>query len=130
LAFAREGYRPGRISARDLGALLSFPGFWRMGLRHWRIGVGEMWRASRRSSFVAALRRYVPEITADDLLPGPAGVRAQAVASDGTLVDDFVFAESARQLHVLNAPSPAATSSLAIGSVIADRVLSGFDRPR
>jgi L-2-hydroxyglutarate oxidase LhgO len=130
LAFAREGYRPGKISIPDLGALLGFSGFWRMGLRHWRIGVGEMWRASRRSSFVAALRRYVPEITADDLLPGPAGVRAQAVASDGTLVDDFVFAESARQLHVLNAPSPAATSSLAIGSVIADRVLSGFDRPR
>lgn len=129
LAFAREGYRPGKISIPDLGALLGFPGFWRMGLRHWRIGVGEMWRASRRSSFLAALRRYVPEMTADDLLPGPAGVRAQAVASDGTLVDDFVFAESPRQLHVLNAPSPAATSSLAIGSVIADRVLSGFARP-
>ena len=128
LAFAREGYRPGRISARDLGALLSFPGFWRMGLRYWRIGVGQMWRASRRSSFLSALRRYVPEMTVEDLLPGPAGVRAQAVASDGTLVDDFVFAESARQLHLLNAPSPAATSSLAIGSVIADRVLSGFDR--
>lgn len=129
LAFAREGYRPGRISVRDLGALLAFPGFWRMGLRHWRIGVGEVWRASRRSSFLAALRRYVPALTADDLVPGPAGVRAQAVAANGTLVDDFVFAESARQLHVLNAPSPAATSSLAIGSVIADRVLSGFDRP-
>lgn len=123
LAFAREGYRPGRISPRDLGALLTFSGFWRMGLRHWRIGLGEMWRASWRSSFLAALRRYVPELTAGDLLPGPAGVRAQAVASDGTLVDDFVFAESARQLHVLNAPSPAATSSLAIGSVIAERVL-------
>jgi L-2-hydroxyglutarate oxidase LhgO len=130
LAFAREGYRPGRISAKDLGALLSFPGFWRMGLRHWRIGVSEMWNASWRSSFLTSLRRYVPALTAEDLLPGPAGVRAQAVASDGTLVDDFVFAESARQLHVLNAPSPAATSSLAIGSVIADRVLSGFDRPR
>ena len=128
LAFAREGYRPGKISVRDLGALLGFSGFWRMGLRHWRIGVGEMWRASRRSNFLAALRRYVPELTTEDLLPGPAGVRAQAVAADGTLVDDFVFAESARQLHVLNAPSPAATSSLAIGSVIAERVLSGIDR--
>jgi L-2-hydroxyglutarate oxidase len=128
LAFAREGYRPGRISVRDLGALLGFSGFWRMGLRHWRVGVNEMWRASRRSSFLAALRRYVPELTAEDLLPGPAGVRAQAVAADGNLVDDFVFAESARQLHVLNAPSPAATSSLAIGSVIAERVLSGIDQ--
>ena len=127
LAFAREGYRPGRISVRDLGALLGFSGFWRMGLRYWRIGVNEMWHASRRSSFLAALRRYVPALTAEDLLPGPAGVRAQAVAADGNLVDDFVFAESARQLHVLNAPSPAATSSLAIGSVIADRVLSGID---
>jgi L-2-hydroxyglutarate oxidase LhgO len=128
LAFAREGYRPGTISITDLGALVGFPGFWRMGLRYWRTGVGEVWRTSRRSSFLAALRRYVPEMTADDLLPGPAGVRAQAVAADGTLVDDFVFAESARQLHVLNAPSPAATSSLAIGSVIADRVLARFDR--
>jgi (S)-2-hydroxyglutarate dehydrogenase len=128
LALAREGYRPGRISARDLGALLGFSGFWRMGLRYWRIGLSEMWRASWRSSFLAALRRYVPELNADDLLPGPAGVRAQAVAADGTLVDDFVFAESARQLHVLNAPSPAATSSLAIGAVIAERVLSEIDR--
>jgi L-2-hydroxyglutarate oxidase len=128
LALAREGYRPGRISARDLGALLRFSGFWRMGLRYWRIGLSEMWRASWRSSFLAALRRYVPELNADDLLPGPAGVRAQAVAADGTLVDDFVFAESARQLHVLNAPSPAATSSLAIGAVIAERVLSEIDR--
>lgn len=129
LAFAREGYRPGRISVRDLGGLLGFSGFWRMGLRHWRVGVNEMWRASRRSSFLAALRRYVPVLTAEDLLTGPAGVRAQAVAADGTLVDDFVFAETARQLHVLNAPSPAATSSLAIGSVIAERVLSRIDQP-
>jgi (S)-2-hydroxyglutarate dehydrogenase len=127
VALAREGYRPGRISPRDLGALLSFSGFWRMGLRYWRIGLSEMWRASWRSSFLAALRRYVPELNADDLLAGPAGVRAQAVAADGTLVDDFVFAESARQLHVLNAPSPAATSSLAIGAVIAERVLSRID---
>lgn len=129
LAFAREGYRPGTVSVRDLGALLGFSGFWRMGLRHWRVGVNEMWHASRRSSFLAALRRYVPALTAEDLLPGPAGVRAQAVAANGNLVDDFVFAESARQLHVLNAPSPAATSSLAIGTVIADRVLSGIDSP-
>lgn len=123
VAFAREGYLPGRVSARDLAALVAFGGFWRMGLRYWRAGVGEMWRASWRSSFVGALRRYVPEIEAADLLPGPSGVRAQVVSATGHLVDDFVFAASARQLHVLNAPSPAATSSLAIGAQLAARVL-------
>lgn len=124
LALAREGYRPGAVAPRDVASLLRFGGFWRMGLRHWRIGLGEMWRASWRSSFLRALRRYVPELQADDLVPGPAGVRAQAVSARGELVDDFVFAESARQLHVLNAPSPAATSALAIGRRLADRVLA------
>lgn len=123
LALAREGYRPGRVSVRDLAGLLGFAGFWRMGLRYWRTGVSEMWRASWRSSFLAALRRYVPELETADLLPGPAGVRAQVVSARGELVDDFVFAESGRQLHVLNAPSPAATSSLAIGSHLTERIL-------
>lgn len=123
LAFAREGYRPGRIEGRDLLDLVSFIGFWRMGMRYWRTGFSEMWRAARRSSFLAALRRFVPELESDDLLPGPAGVRAQAVSARGDLLDDFVFADSARQLHVLNAPSPAATSALAIGSELVERLL-------
>jgi (S)-2-hydroxyglutarate dehydrogenase len=125
LALAREGYRPGRVSGRDVFSLLAFGGFWRMGLRYWRTGFAEMWRASWRSSFLNALRRYVPELQPDDLVPGPAGVRAQVVSARGELVDDFVFAESARQLHVLNAPSPAATSALAIGSRLAARIVDG-----
>ncbi|HEX7948858.1 MAG TPA: L-2-hydroxyglutarate oxidase [Candidatus Limnocylindrales bacterium] len=126
LAFAREGYRPGAVSPRDMVSLFAFGGFWRMGMRYWRLGLSEMWRASRRSSFLGALRRYLPELEPEDLVPGPAGVRAQAVSARGTLVDDFVFAESARQLHVLNAPSPAATSALAIGRRLAGRVLAGL----
>jgi L-2-hydroxyglutarate oxidase len=122
LALAREGYRWTDVSARDLAEALAWPGLRRLLARHWRTGFGEAWRSLSRSAFARALGRLVPEIRADDLVPAAAGVRAQALARDGSLVDDFLFVESARALHVCNAPSPAATASLAIGRRIAERV--------
>jgi L-2-hydroxyglutarate oxidase LhgO len=121
LAFGREGYDRLAISPPELWDTLSFPGFWRVALKYWRVGAAEMWRDFVKAAFVRALQAYVPEVGADDLLPGPSGVRAQAVRQDGSLVDDFVVERSGRALHVRNAPSPAATSSLAIGALIADR---------
>jgi len=128
LAFAREGYRRTDFSARDLASTLGFRGFWRMAFRYWRMGAEEMLRDYSKAAFLKALQRYVPDVTSDDLLPGPSGVRAQAVRLDGSLVDDFVVQVSAggRAIHVRNAPSPAATSSLAIGSLIADRADETF----
>lgn len=121
LAFGREGYRRSSLSPSELWDTLTYRGFWRVAGRYWRVGAAEMWRDFVKPSFVSALRRYIPEVRDDDLLPGPSGVRAQAVAADGSLVDDFVVERSGRALHVRNAPSPAATSSLAIGSLIAAR---------
>lgn len=122
LAFAREGYTFGTIDVRDLCDTLSFPGFWRLAARHWRTGAGEMWRSLSRAAFTRALRRLVPDIREEDLVPAPAGVRAQAVTAHGELVDDFMLVEEGSMLHVLNAPSPAATASLAIGEVVAFRL--------
>ena len=93
-----------------------------MARRYWRTSIGEMYRDLNRRAFVAALRRYLPEIVAADVGPGPSGVRAQAVGRNGALVDDFVFSGGDGALHVRNAPSPAATSSLAIAAEIADRI--------
>jgi (S)-2-hydroxyglutarate dehydrogenase len=121
LAFGREGYRRLSVSPSELWDTLSYRGFWEVARRYWRVGAAEMWRDFVKSAFVSALRRYIPEVQDADLLAGPSGVRAQAVAVDGSLVDDFVVERSARSLHVRNAPSPAATSSLAIASLIADR---------
>jgi L-2-hydroxyglutarate oxidase LhgO len=121
LAFRREGYRRLSISPGELLDTLSYPGFWRVAGRFWRVGAAEMWRDFVKPAFVAALRRYVPEINGEDLEPGPSGVRAQAIGRDGTLVDDFVVERAGRALHVRNAPSPAATSSLGIASLIVDR---------
>jgi (S)-2-hydroxyglutarate dehydrogenase len=105
---------------------LRWPGTWRVMRRFWRTGVRELHMAVNRRAFVAACARYVPELRVRDVTGGPAGVRAQAVGRDGALVDDFVFSEAAGTLHVRNAPSPAATSSLAIADLIADRVESAF----
>jgi (S)-2-hydroxyglutarate dehydrogenase len=105
---------------------LRWPGTWRVMRRFWRTGVNELHMAVNRRAFVAACARYVPELRVGDVTSGPAGVRAQAVGRDGALVDDFVFSEAAGTLHVRNAPSPAATSSLAIADLIADRVESAF----
>ena len=122
LAFKREGYTRWSFSARDLLDALSYGGFWRMVGSHWRMGIGEVWRSWSKRAFVRALQELMPEITAADLMPGGAGVRAQALDPDGKLADDFRIVESERQVHVLNAPSPAATASMAIGEHIADLV--------
>jgi L-2-hydroxyglutarate oxidase LhgO len=121
LAFRREGYRRLDISPREVAGTLTYRGFWRVARSYWRMGAAEMWRDFVKSAFVKALQRYVPDVTSDDLLPGPSGVRAQAIGVDGSLVDDFVVDRIGRTLHVRNAPSPAATSSLAIGSLIVER---------
>jgi L-2-hydroxyglutarate oxidase len=115
LAFAREGYRVSDVSARDMLELAAFPGFYRMALAHGATGAGEFVRDLSRHAFANALRRYVPEIADEDLVFGPSGVRAQALDRAGRFLDDFSFGGSGRVLHVRNAPSPAATASLAIG---------------
>ncbi len=127
LALAREGYRRWQVDLRDLADAIAHPGFRKLVHRHWRAGVSELWRDLSRGAFARACRRYVPELRTRDLAWGPTGIRAQAVDADGTLVDDFSFGGVDRVLHVRNAPSPAATSCLAIGSELAaitlDRLL-------
>jgi L-2-hydroxyglutarate oxidase len=122
---ARDAYRVARVRPRDLGSELSWPGTWRLMARFWRTGLTELSHAASKRSFVRELRRYVPELSARDVLPGPAGIRAQALDRDGRLVDDFVVHRTERALHVRNAPSPAATSSLALARLIADEAESG-----
>jgi (S)-2-hydroxyglutarate dehydrogenase len=119
---ARDAYKLGRLRPRDLASNLAWPGTWRLAGRFWRTGLAEMRQASSRGAFVAALRRFVPELATDDVLPGPSGIRAQALDRDGRLVDDFVVHRTDRALHVRNAPSPAATSSLALARLIADEI--------
>ena len=120
LAWKREGYRHRDVSLRDLAGMAAYGGFWRMVGRFWKTGMGEMYRSLSKSAFVTALRRLVPDLRADDLERGGAGVRAQAVEPSGLLVDDFRIVEAEGMVHVLNAPSPGATSSLSIGRTIAD----------
>jgi L-2-hydroxyglutarate oxidase len=122
LALAREGYSWTRGNLRDLADLAGYPGFWRLGSRHLGYGLAEVRRSLSRQRFARSLARLVPELTEADLVPGEPGVRAQAVARDGSLVDDFLIAEGDRQVHVLNAPSPAATSSLEIARHIVGRL--------
>jgi L-2-hydroxyglutarate oxidase len=123
VALAREGYRWRDASPRQVAALLADRGLWRLGRRYWRTGAGEIWRSLSKQAFVRELRRLVPALTAADLERAPAGVRAQALRPNGALVDDFVLAETAHAIHVLNAPSPAATASLEIGTTIAKRII-------
>ncbi len=119
LALSREGYRWRDVSPRQLIALFSDRGLWRLGRRHWRTAVGEVWRSLNKRAFARALRKLVPELGAADLERHPAGVRAQALRPDGDLVDDFALVTRRRALHVINAPSPAATAALEIGSTLA-----------
>lgn len=114
LATAREGYAWRRINLRDVADYVAYPGMWRLARRHLGYGLAEVRRSLSRRHFAASLARLVPDITRDDLVPSAAGVRAQAIAPDGTLVDDFLLVSDNRQMHVLNAPSPAATSALEI----------------
>jgi L-2-hydroxyglutarate oxidase LhgO len=122
LALARTGYRRRDLNLRDLADILRFAGFRKLARRYWRTGLAEQWRDLSKGAFAAELRRYLPELRADQLVFGPSGVRAQALDPDGTLVDDFRIGGSGRIVHVRNAPSPAATSSLAIARVLADEV--------
>jgi (S)-2-hydroxyglutarate dehydrogenase len=122
LALRREGYRKRDISLRDTAETLRYPGFWRLARKHARSGAREMARSVSKQLFLRSLQRLVPAITRADLVPTHAGVRAQALALDGKLVDDFSFSDSPGALHVCNAPSPAATSSLPIGRAIAQRL--------
>jgi L-2-hydroxyglutarate oxidase len=128
LALAREGYSWRHINTRDIIRMARFNGFRRLISKHWRMGAGEMYRSLSKRAFVGALQRLVPSITAEDLLPGRAGVRAQVVRPDGSFEEDFSFQESPFVTHVLNAPSPAATSCLALGSEITRRVLTFHHR--
>ena len=121
-AFARHGYRRSIVSPRDLADALAYGGFWRMARKHWRSGVAELRRSFSRKLFVRSMQELVPAITEADVVGGGSGVRAQAIDPSGRLVDDFHIVRSPRALHVLNAPSPAATASLAIGRTIAARV--------
>jgi len=127
LALRREGYAKLSFSPRDALGIASYGGFWRMASRHWRTGIMEVHRSFSRAAFVRALQKLIPEVGRRDVQAGGAGVRAQAVADDGSLLDDFSIVESETALHVLNAPSPAATSSISIGQSLAARVRERLD---
>ncbi|HLC40425.1 MAG TPA: L-2-hydroxyglutarate oxidase, partial [Methylomirabilota bacterium] len=126
LAFAREGYRMSRINLRELIGTLGYQGFWAMVGRYWKTGSYEFYRSLSKKAFVRALRRLVPDLKDDDVIRGGAGVRAQAVSLDGSLLDDFSILQTEHAIHVLNAPSPAATASLAIGHHIAALAADSF----
>lgn len=123
LAFAREGYRKLDVNLRDLAESLTYPGFLKLAARYWRTGAGEMWRSFSKAAFVKALQRLMPEIRSEHLVPARSGVRAQAIARDGTMIDDFLIEPVGRVVNVNNAPSPAATSSLNIGKWVVDQLI-------
>jgi len=127
-AFAREGYRRLAANPRDLLDVVGFPGFWRLARTYAGTGALEVWRDLVKPAYLTQMRRYVPAVEARDVDFGPSGIRAQAMRRDGTLVDDFLIEESERAIHVLNAPSPAATASIVIGRRIADRAIARLDR--
>ena len=126
-AFAREGYRHTDVSLRELWQTVAFKGFWAMTGKYWQTGFGELYRSLSKSAFVKALQVLLPEIKTSDLIPGGSGVRAQAVSASGGLIDDFVIKQSHNTIHVLNAPSPGATASLAIGRQICEMAQSSFN---
>ena len=126
LAPARAAYALRRVSGRDLADTLAWPGTWRMARRWWRTGIEELHYAASRAALTRAAAQFVPDLRTTDVESAFAGIRAQALARDGRLVDDFVFSQTERALHVRNAPSPGATSSLAIAAMIADRAEQSF----
>jgi L-2-hydroxyglutarate oxidase LhgO len=126
LAFAREGYRKTDINARDLWEILSYKGFRSLARKYWRTGMEESYRSLSKRAFANALQRLVPDIETEDLMSGGSGVRAQAIASSGALLDDFVIRRIGKAIHVLNAPSPGATASLAIGKRIVEMAAQAF----
>jgi L-2-hydroxyglutarate oxidase len=124
LGLAREGYRKGSVDVGDVAELARFPGFWRVARAQLRTGMVEQWNSLNIRGYLGLVRRYCPELTTKDLLPEPAGIRAQAVRRDGALVEDFLIVETDASIHVLNAPSPGATSAMPIAAHIVDRVLA------
>lgn len=127
LALAREGYRKTDIHLPELLETLTYPAFWKIALRYWRVGAGEMWRSLSKRAFVRALQRLVPEIRLEHLQTAPAGIRAQALAPDGQLVDDFFIQETEHVVNVCNAPSPAATASLNIGRLVTEKLAARWE---
>jgi len=125
-AFAREAYKKTGLNPVYLASLAAFPGFWLMASRYWKMGFGEMYRSWSKEAFVKALQTLLPELEAGDVHPGGAGIRAQAMDAHGKMLDDFYFSEAPNAIHVLNAPSPAATASIPIGRAIADKALASF----
>ena len=122
LSLKREGYDRTSFDLRDSLETFTYPGFWKLTARHAGMGLREMHRSFSKTAFVRSLQKLIPEIRADDLVPGEAGVRAQALRPDGGLVDDFLIIEESAAIHVCNAPSPAATASLEIGRYIVDKI--------
>lgn len=127
LAFRREGYGKLDIDLKEFAETLAWPGFRKVAAKYWKTGLGEMYRSFSKVAFAKALQELIPEIQADDLEPGGAGVRAQACDYDGGLLDDFAILESAQAINVVNAPSPAATSSLSIGQTVSERALARLE---
>lgn len=128
LAFKREGYTKKDFSAADLSQMFFYSGFWKMTSKYYKMGLGEFYRSFSKKAFVSALQKLIPEIQEDDIEAGGSGVRAQALEPDGKLVDDFRIVEAKRMVHVLNAPSPAATASLSVGKTIAELVKKKFEK--
>ena len=126
LAFAREGYKKTDFNGRDMWETISYRGFQKLAAKYWRTGLGEMWRSASKAAFVKALQRLVPSIQAEQLVPAPAGIRAQAVKPDGSMLDDFAFQESGRIVNVVNAPSPAATSAISVGETVVEKLAVRF----
>ena len=122
LAFAKEGYNWSKINISEFSKTIFYPGMWKLGRRYLSTGISEMYRSLNKDVFLKEILKYIPDITKKDLTPRIAGVRAQAVGKDGSLIDDFVFERKEQSLHVLNAPSPAATASLAIGEHIVKEI--------
>ena len=127
MAFAREGYQRWKINPGDIMEILGYSGFWKLAARYWKMGLAEMYRDYVKAAYVKELRRYIPDLQSDDIMPGPSGVRAQAIAKDGRLLDDFLIRHGENIVHVVNAPSPAATSSLVLARMIVDEAQRSFN---
>ncbi|WP_261795883.1 L-2-hydroxyglutarate oxidase [Mobilicoccus massiliensis] len=124
MGFAREGYPKWSLNRKDMADFVRFPGFWKIAKSQLKTGIVEQWNSMYKPGYLELVRKYCPQLTTADLTPEPAGIRAQAVRKDGSMVEDFLFYDTPRMLHVCNAPSPAATSAMPIGDLIADKVLA------
>lgn len=127
LGFAREGYSKTDVNLGDLAEIFTYPAFWKLASSYWRTGLGEIVRSLSKKAFVKSLKKLVPEVEESDLIPISAGVRAQALTKDGGLVDDFLIVDGERSVHVLNAPSPAATAAIPIGDAVVEQIAGRKD---